>query len=85
MVGGYHFPHTKQATQQQENLPKLRGFSLAKNAYFDTMHPLIEQGVHFYWGVQLSFSYRNTAMQQNSKRMIPELLGIVLHVVNIAA
>jgi hypothetical protein len=32
----------------------LRGF-LAKNAYFDTMHPLDGQGVHFCWGKSYRF------------------------------
>ena len=32
---------------------------MAKNAYFDTMHPLIEQGVHFCFVGKLSFPIEN--------------------------
>ena len=37
---------------RHENAPQLRlyqnwGANMAKNAFFDTMHPLIVQGVHF--------------------------------------
>ena len=36
-----------------------RCYLLAKNAYFDTMHPLIEQEVHFCFVGKLSFPIEN--------------------------